>query len=168
VGDAAAGAGGAGGAGGGVRRGGAVCVCGGGGERAGGGGEGGAEDRAMRGRMARAAGGRPASPPFWRECEQSREGAGRALASSLSNCAALYRNTEDGGLSIDNNGAERSLRGIARWAEELDVLWEQPRRPDGGGVDKLIGALPAGGGRPVGVFVRRARSGGRVAAAAAR
>ena len=36
-----------------------------------------------------------------------------ALAYALSNWAALRRYTDDGDLSIDNNGAERSLRGIA-------------------------------------------------------
>jgi transposase len=38
---------------------------------------------------------------------------GMALAYALSNWAALRRYAEDGDLSIDNNGAERSLRGIA-------------------------------------------------------
>ena len=36
-----------------------------------------------------------------------------ALAYALSNWAALCRYAEDGDLSIDNNAAERSLRGIA-------------------------------------------------------
>jgi hypothetical protein len=36
-----------------------------------------------------------------------------AMAYTLSNWAALGRYTEDGDLAIDNNGAERSLRGIA-------------------------------------------------------
>ena len=36
-----------------------------------------------------------------------------ALAYALSNWAALRRYTDDGDLAIDNNGAERSLRGIA-------------------------------------------------------
>jgi hypothetical protein len=38
---------------------------------------------------------------------------GMAMAYTLSNWAALGRYTEDGDLAIDNNGAERSLRGIA-------------------------------------------------------
>jgi transposase len=38
---------------------------------------------------------------------------GMALSYALSNWTALRRYTEDGDLSIDNNGAERSLRGIA-------------------------------------------------------
>ena len=38
---------------------------------------------------------------------------GMALAYALSNWAALRRYTDDGDLAIDNNGAERSLRGIA-------------------------------------------------------
>jgi hypothetical protein len=38
---------------------------------------------------------------------------GMALAYALSNWAALCRYTEDGDLAIDNNGAERSLRGVA-------------------------------------------------------
>ncbi|MGO8746086.1 MAG: IS66 family transposase [Thermoguttaceae bacterium] len=38
---------------------------------------------------------------------------GGAIAYTLSNWAALERYTEDGDLEIDNNGAERSLRGIA-------------------------------------------------------
>jgi transposase len=38
---------------------------------------------------------------------------GQAIAYTLSNWQALVRYTEDGDLEIDNNGAERSLRGIA-------------------------------------------------------
>jgi len=38
---------------------------------------------------------------------------GQAIAYTLSNWKALTRYCEDGGLEIDNNGAERSLRGIA-------------------------------------------------------
>jgi hypothetical protein len=38
---------------------------------------------------------------------------GGAIAYTLSNWAALERYTEDGDLEIDNNGAERSLRGVA-------------------------------------------------------
>lgn len=38
---------------------------------------------------------------------------GRAIAYTLSNWKALTRYCEDGDLEIDNNGAERSLRGIA-------------------------------------------------------
>jgi hypothetical protein len=38
---------------------------------------------------------------------------GMALAYTLSNWRALGRYTDDGDLAIDNNGAERSLRGIA-------------------------------------------------------
>jgi hypothetical protein len=38
---------------------------------------------------------------------------GMAIAYTLSNWRALCRYTEDGDLAIDNNGAERSLRGIA-------------------------------------------------------
>lgn len=38
---------------------------------------------------------------------------GMALAYALSNWTALCRYTEDGDLAIDNNGAERSLRGVA-------------------------------------------------------
>lgn len=38
---------------------------------------------------------------------------GMAIGYALSNWVALCRYTEDGSLSIDNNGAERSLRGIA-------------------------------------------------------
>ena len=38
---------------------------------------------------------------------------GQAITYTLSNWDALVRYTEDGDLEIDNNGAERSLRGIA-------------------------------------------------------
>ena len=38
---------------------------------------------------------------------------GQAIAYTLSNWKALIRYCEDGDLEIDNNGAERSLRGIA-------------------------------------------------------
>ena len=38
---------------------------------------------------------------------------GRAIAYTLSNWNALTRYCEDGDLEIDNNGAERSLRGVA-------------------------------------------------------
>jgi len=38
---------------------------------------------------------------------------GQAIAYTLSNWKALVRYCEDGDLEIDNNGAERSLRGIA-------------------------------------------------------
>jgi hypothetical protein len=38
---------------------------------------------------------------------------GEAIAYTLSNWKALTRYCEDGDLAIDNNGAERSLRGIA-------------------------------------------------------
>jgi len=38
---------------------------------------------------------------------------GQAIAYTLSNWDALVRYCEDGDLEIDNNGAERSLRGIA-------------------------------------------------------
>ncbi len=38
---------------------------------------------------------------------------GMAIGYTLSNWRALCRYTEDGDLSIDNNAAERSLRGIA-------------------------------------------------------
>jgi transposase len=38
---------------------------------------------------------------------------GQAIAYALSNWEALTRYCEDGDLEIDNNGAERSLRGIA-------------------------------------------------------
>ena len=38
---------------------------------------------------------------------------GQAVAYTLSNWDALVRYTEDGDLEIDNNGAERSLRGVA-------------------------------------------------------
>jgi len=38
---------------------------------------------------------------------------GEAIAYTLSNWKALIRYCEDGDLEIDNNGAERSLRGIA-------------------------------------------------------
>ena len=38
---------------------------------------------------------------------------GQAVAYTLSNWDALVRYCEDGDLEIDNNGAERSLRGIA-------------------------------------------------------
>jgi len=37
----------------------------------------------------------------------------QAIAYTLSNWAALARYAEDGDLEIDNNGAERSLRGVA-------------------------------------------------------
>jgi transposase len=37
---------------------------------------------------------------------------GQAIAYALSNWKALVRYTEDGDLEIDNNGAERSLRGV--------------------------------------------------------
>jgi transposase len=46
-------------------------------------------------------------------CACCRSPEGMALAYALSNWAALRRYTDDGDLSIDNNGAERSLRGIA-------------------------------------------------------
>ena len=38
---------------------------------------------------------------------------GMAIAYALSNWTALRRYTDDGDLAIDNNGAERSLRGVA-------------------------------------------------------
>jgi hypothetical protein len=38
---------------------------------------------------------------------------GEAIAYALNNWAALVRYTEDGALEIDNNAAERSLRGVA-------------------------------------------------------
>jgi transposase len=38
---------------------------------------------------------------------------GQAIGYTLSNWAALVRYAEDGDLEIDNNGAERSLRGVA-------------------------------------------------------
>jgi hypothetical protein len=38
---------------------------------------------------------------------------GDAIAYALNNWAALVRYTEDGALEIDNNAAERSLRGVA-------------------------------------------------------
>ena len=38
---------------------------------------------------------------------------GQAIAYTLSNWPALVRYCQDGALDIDNNGAERSLRGIA-------------------------------------------------------
>jgi hypothetical protein len=38
---------------------------------------------------------------------------GQAIAYALSNWKALVRYSEDGDLEIDNNGAERSLRGVA-------------------------------------------------------
>jgi hypothetical protein len=38
---------------------------------------------------------------------------GQAIAYTLSNWAALVRYCQDGDLEIDNNGAERSLRGVA-------------------------------------------------------
>jgi hypothetical protein len=38
---------------------------------------------------------------------------GQAIAYTLSNWKALIRYCEDGDLEIDNNGAERSLRGVA-------------------------------------------------------
>jgi len=38
---------------------------------------------------------------------------GQAMAYALSNWAALVRYAQDGDLEIDNNGAERSLRGVA-------------------------------------------------------
>jgi transposase len=38
---------------------------------------------------------------------------GQAISYALSNWAALIRCCEDGDLKIDNNGAERNLRGIA-------------------------------------------------------
>ena len=38
---------------------------------------------------------------------------GQAMADALSNWQALTRYGEDGDLEIDNNGAERSLRGVA-------------------------------------------------------
>ena len=38
---------------------------------------------------------------------------GQAMAYTLSNWAALVRYCQDGDLEIDNNGAERSLRGVA-------------------------------------------------------
>ena len=38
---------------------------------------------------------------------------GEAIAYALHNWAALVRYTEDGDLEIDNNAAERSLRGVA-------------------------------------------------------
>jgi len=38
---------------------------------------------------------------------------GQAIAYTLSNWPALVRYCQDGDLEIDNNGAERSLRGVA-------------------------------------------------------
>ncbi len=38
---------------------------------------------------------------------------GQAIAYALSNWQALVRYAEDGDLEIDNNGAERSVRGLA-------------------------------------------------------
>ena len=38
---------------------------------------------------------------------------GQAISYALSNWKALIRYSEDGDLEIDNNGAERSLRGVA-------------------------------------------------------
>ncbi len=38
---------------------------------------------------------------------------GQAIAYALSNWAALYRYADDGDLAIDNNAAERALRGVA-------------------------------------------------------
>jgi hypothetical protein len=49
---------------------------------------------------------------------------GQAIAYKLSNWKALTRYAEDGDLEADNNGAQRSLRGIAGGAEELDILWQ--------------------------------------------
>ncbi len=57
---------------------------------------------------------------------------GQAIAYTLSNWAALVRYCQDGDLEIDNNGAERSLRGSGGGPEELDVLRQRQRRPDGG------------------------------------
>jgi len=51
------------------------------------------------------------------ECERARvlpkSPEGMAISYALSNWTALRRYTEDGDLAIDNNGAERSLRGVA-------------------------------------------------------
>jgi hypothetical protein len=61
---------------------------------------------------------------------------GQAISYVLSNWDALLRYSEDGNLEIDNNGAERSLRGIAVGRKNClpvglrpgVVLWERQRR----------------------------------------
>src|ERR1700752_3607 len=56
--------------------------------------------------------------------------AGQAVAYALKNWAALTRYLEDGDLSIDNNAAERSLRGIAVGRKQLDVFRQRQWRQD--------------------------------------
>jgi len=62
---------------------------------------------------------------------------GKRAATRCRTGKALTRYCEDGDLEIDNNGAERSLRGIAVGRRNWDVLWERQRWTDSGGPDQL-------------------------------
>jgi len=61
---------------------------------------------------------------------------GQAMAYTLSNWEALVRLRQDGDLEIDNNGAERSLRGVAVGRRNWDLLRQRQRRPHDGGVEQ--------------------------------
>src|ERR1019366_657820 len=84
--------------------------------------------------------------------------AGQAVAYALKNWAALTRYCEDGDLEIDNNGAERSLRGIAvgrnnwtffgsdqggRTAAVLTSLIATPQQPHNEHSASSLSLLPA-------------------------
>jgi len=80
---------------------------------------------------------------------------GQAISYTLSNWEALIRYCEDGDLEIDNNGAERSLRGVAvgrlpaPGREELALLRKRYRRANRGHPRQLHHHLQTASHRPL-------------------
>jgi transposase len=68
---------------------------------------------------------------------------GDAIGYALNNWAALVRYTEDGTLEIDNNAAERSLRGVAVGRNYQSLMIMQSSRLDRDGGDAAAAAARA-------------------------
>jgi hypothetical protein len=84
--------------------------------------------------------------------------AGQAIAYALKNWTELARYCADGDLSIDNNGTERSLRGFAIRAQQLDFLRQRQRRQDGSGSAQLYHIVRTGQDRSVRLVQRCSRA----------
>ena len=70
--------------------------------------------------------------------------AGQAVNYALKNWQALTRYAEDGGLAIDNNHTERSLRGIAVGRNNWLFMGQRPGRRDDGDSAELCGIVRDG------------------------
>ena len=75
--------------------------------------------------------------------------AGQAAAYALKNWTALTRYCDDADLSIDNNAAERALRGIAIGPQQLDIFRQRPRWANGSRAAELHRIVRSGDGRSV-------------------